>query len=61
MFQLGELVVYGSTGVCRVEEDNVSDARELLGLALTLVFSYLRCIIPELDLQHIVETVHVES
>ncbi|KAI5013709.1 hypothetical protein ZWY2020_040595 [Hordeum vulgare] len=48
-------------GVSHMEEDSVSSARELLGLALTLVFSNLRRLVPDLDLQRVVEPVHVAS
>lgn len=33
-------------GISRVEEDNASDARELLGLALTFIFSNQRRLVP---------------
>ena len=35
------------SGVSRVDEDNVSSARDLLDLALTRVFSNLRRLVPE--------------
>ena len=48
-------------GVHRVEEDSASSAHELLGLALTLVFSNLRRLAPEPDLRRIIEPARVES
>ncbi|KAE8811749.1 hypothetical protein D1007_11549 [Hordeum vulgare] len=56
-----EVVEALEAGVLRVEEDSVSSARELMGLALTLVFSNLRFLAPELDLRCIVGPAPVES
>ena len=47
--------------VSRVEEDNASDTREILGLALTLVFSNLCRLALQLDLQRVIEPVPAES
>ena len=44
-----------------VEEEDASSARKLVGLALTLVFSNLCRLVPELDLQRVVEPVPAES
>ncbi|KAE8773635.1 40S ribosomal protein S5-1 [Hordeum vulgare] len=42
-------------GISRVEEDSAADARELFGLALTLVFSNLCHLAPQLYLWRVVE------
>lgn len=56
-----EVVETLEAGVSHVKEDNASDAHELLGLALTLVFSNQCRLVLELDLQRVIESVLAES
>lgn len=49
------------TSVPCAEKDGVADARELLSLALPLVFSNLCRLAPELDLRRIVASAHARS
>ncbi|KAI4995869.1 hypothetical protein ZWY2020_037957 [Hordeum vulgare] len=55
-----KLVEALEASVSCVEEDNAFDPRELLGLAWTLIFSNLCCLVPQLDLQHVIESVPAE-
>lgn len=47
-------------GVSHVEEERAADPRELLGLALTLVFSNLCHFVPQLDHRRVVEPAPAE-